>query len=92
MAGLIERKVEKNNMLWKKDEKDELKNIEKEEIRDKAAPQESGKEGPVPEWDGAGELKADELARLYASTVKDLREGQIIKSKIMEIHPMKIHT
>ena len=90
MAGLIERKVEKNNMLWKKNEKDELKNIEKEGIEDNVTPQESDKVNPVPEWEETGELKADELARLYSSTVKDLREGQIIKSKILEIRPKEI--
>lgn len=35
-------------------------------------------------------IKDDELTALYNSTVKDLKEGQIIKSKIIEIRPKEI--
>ena len=35
-------------------------------------------------------LKPDELARLYDSTIKNIKEGQIVKSKIIEIRPEEV--
>jgi small subunit ribosomal protein S1 len=75
-------------MLWRKKEESEPKSIEKEGI-DKIRPEdkedavETGASRP-------GILNADELARLYDSTVKEIKEGQIIKSKIIEIRPDEV--
>ena len=35
-------------------------------------------------------LKPDELTVLYDSTIRDLKEGQIVKSKIIEIRPKEV--
>ena len=47
----------------------------------------TGKEGAQ---EDIGKLNSDELARLYESTVKDVKEGQIVKSRIIEIRPEEV--
>ena len=66
-------------MFWNKKEEEEFKTVKKEGPPDK-----------VSETGEAGELKSDELARLYDSSIKDLKEGQIIKSKIIELRPKEV--
>jgi small subunit ribosomal protein S1 len=106
--------VEKVNMLWKKDKKNEFESTRKEEAQDKpldftkdmdlknAKPikphfeqkrdKDIEKEGDEAESEKAdtGILKPDELTALYDSTIRDIKEGQIVKSKIIEIRPKEI--
>jgi small subunit ribosomal protein S1 len=70
----------KDNELIKPDfeQKAKKKDIEQEGERSKGT------------TESADILRDDELATLYDSTVKDIKEGQIIKSRIIEIRPAEV--
>lgn len=72
-------------MFWnKKEDKSETAIGKEEEEKDFSA------QKARPEKDTGGSaatapLKGDDMAALYASTIKDIKEGQIIKGRIIEI-------
>jgi len=75
-------------MFWGKKKEDELKSVIKEGGNDKTAGLEvdTGKES----GGNSDKIDVNELARLYDATVKDVAEGQIIKSRVIEIRPTDV--
>lgn len=68
---LILKEVAINNMFWNK----------KEDNFDTASGKEEKEKKPV----AMTSSKENEMAMLYESTIKDIKEGQIVKGKIIEI-------
>ncbi|MDD5680922.1 MAG: S1 RNA-binding domain-containing protein, partial [Candidatus Omnitrophica bacterium] len=72
-------------MFWKKkDEKFET-TVGKESMEKDLSGEKAKAEKPAKEKTDTTPLKKDEMTLLYESTVKDIKEGQIVKGKIIEI-------
>lgn len=89
-------RLKEKDMLWRRKEEDESKSIKKEDAQNKHLGEEHEEDigdqhnGGEDQVKNAGTLNDDELAMLYNSTVKNVKEGQIMKSKIIEIRPTEI--
>jgi small subunit ribosomal protein S1 len=72
-------------MFWKK--KEEQSDVVRKEATKQTSPEIKAEQpAPVKEEPKKADLpKTDELARLYESTIKDIKEGQIIRGRIIEI-------
>jgi len=77
--------VAKNNMFWKKKEDQSEITVGKEETAKNLSGEKAKAEKSAKDDAAASSSKTDEMALLYAATIKDIKEGQIIKGRIIEI-------
>ncbi len=75
-------------MFWAKKKEDQFKTSREGGIREESSVQKNG--GVEKSNEDADMSKTDELAALYATTIKDIQEGQIIKGRIIEVRSKEV--
>lgn len=71
-------------MFWKKKE-EQAETAGKDDVQRASPDKSAGK--PAGDTAKKAPSQADELALLYEATIKDIKEGQIVRGKIIEIRP-----